>query len=139
MKEYNVICPYCNNKAELVSGEKIYPHRKDLYWLNFYLCEPCDAYVGTHKKGFNQNGTKPLGTLANEELRSIRSVAHKHFDPLWKSGKVNRTHAYQLLSEHMGTKYNKTHIGMFDYEQCEKVLKFNMETTHSEQKRGNGK
>ena len=39
-------CPYCGKDAALVTGDKIYPHRPDLYDRNFWLCTACDAYVG---------------------------------------------------------------------------------------------
>jgi len=59
-----IICNYCGNNAEMVSGDAIYPHRPDLYHRKFYRCQPCGAYVGCHE------GTdKPLGRLANAELQ----------------------------------------------------------------------
>ena len=71
-------CPYCEKVPELVTGDKVYPHRKDLYSKWFWRCEPCNAYVGCHP------GTKnPLGTLANQELRAWRLQAHHAFDPIW--------------------------------------------------------
>jgi len=58
-------CDYCQQQAKLVTGDIIYPHRPDLYSKKIWHCEPCRAWVGTHK------GTvKPLGRLANAELRS---------------------------------------------------------------------
>ena len=57
-----------------------------------YYCEPCNAYVGCHK-----NSRKPLGTLANKELRELRIRTHEIFDPLWKSGKMTRSEAYKML------------------------------------------
>lgn len=45
-----VKCDYCGNDAMLVSGRAIYPHRPDLFRLNFWQCAPCDAYVGCHKR-----------------------------------------------------------------------------------------
>lgn len=67
-----VECPYCLKLADLVTGERIYPHRADLHSLQFYLCSDCNAYVGCHKRS---NGA-PLGRLANAELRAAKNKAH---------------------------------------------------------------
>jgi hypothetical protein len=111
-------CPYCKSRANLVTGLKIYPHRKDLSDKFFYLCQPCDAYVGCHPRS-----KTPLGTLANGSLRKLRAYAHEFFDPLWKN-KIfkTRTKAYKWLSEQMGTTIDDTHIAMFNEEQCKKVI-----------------
>lgn len=112
-------CPYCGGEAELSGGHKIYPHRPDLADLKIWACLPCDAWVGTHK---NSPEHKPLGRLANAELRAAKRAAHAAFDPLWKSGQMSRKKAYALLSEKMGLTPEETHIGMFDVEQCKSVI-----------------
>ena len=115
------LCPYCASKSELVKGSVIYPHRNDLYNLNFWLCAPCDAYVGCHK-----GTTNPLGRLANKELRSAKSEAHKFFDPLWHNSEKPRRHArnaaYSWLAEALGVPTQECHIGMFDVETCRRVV-----------------
>lgn len=115
-----MICPYCGANARLVTGDVVYPHRRDLYSKRFFYCDNKHdaAYVGTHG-----NGTAPLGTLANAELRSARSAAHAAFDPHWRSGKMTRSAAYKWLSDVMETSKNNTHIGMFNLAQCERVVK----------------
>lgn len=113
-----VLCPYCQQGAKLVSGEKIYPHRKDLYTLKFWVCEPCWAYVGTHKDKDN----KPLGTLADADLRKVRSYAHEAFDQKWRCGEMSRSDAYAWLSEALGVSVLKCHIGSFDRATCKKVI-----------------
>ena len=115
MSGISVKCPYCDNDAVFVKGSKIYPHRPDLYGKKFYLCSPCDAYVGCHSDG------KPLGRLANRQLRKAKMQAHAVFDPLWKDGPLSRTEAYRWLSKAMGLHPDETHIGMFDVGQCLKV------------------
>jgi len=100
-----------------VDGEVIYPHRHDLSHLNFYQCEPCDAYVGCHKSG------GALGTLANAELRIWRKRAHAALDPLWQDrGLWTRNKTYSWLAEVMGIKKSGAHIAKFDIEQCQKVI-----------------
>lgn len=111
------ICPYCGKWSKKVNGDTIYPHRKDLYKKVFYLCEPCDAYVGCHP-----NTTKPLGRLANEELRKAKSSAHMAFDKLWRGGNMSRGKAYQWLQRQLKLPAQDCHIGMFDIETCKKVV-----------------
>lgn len=89
-----------------------------------WYCEPCNAWVGVHK------GTdKPLGRLANAELRELKKEAHKYFDPLWemkmkqgyKKGHA-RAKAYKWLAGEMGIDGKLCHIGMFDEDQCGRVI-----------------
>lgn len=115
-----VVCPYCQQPAKLVTGLDIYPHRIDLRSYKFWHCEPCDAYVGCNRR---INGTTPLGRLANKELRLAKIRAHAAFDPLWKSGKMQRGAAYTWLSKQMNLSIEKTHIGMFNLEQCREVVR----------------
>lgn len=112
-KKELVICPYCTKQAKLVTGDKIYPHRNDLHRLAFFLCEPCNAYVGTHK------GTlKPLGRLANARLRSLKQSVHRNFDPIWKRRFLTRKEAYTWLAKEMDISKKDCHVGMFDEKQC---------------------
>ncbi len=113
-----VLCPYCEKDAKLVTGYQIYPHRLDLAELKVWACMPCDAWVGTHK---NSREHKPLGRLANAELRKAKMKAHAAFDPWWKNGIMTRHEAYAMLAEKMGLEPKDAHIGMFDVEQCETV------------------
>lgn len=111
------VCNYCKQDSELVSGDIIYPHRKDLHSKWFYLCKPCDAYVGCHP-----DTQQPLGRLANAELRKYKSCAHAAFDPYWRSGKVSRSQAYQALAARLGILVKNCHIGMFDVHTCKRVI-----------------
>lgn len=112
-------CPYCKSDANLVMGHEIYPHRLDLADLKMWACLPCDARVGTHK---NSPEHKPLGRLANAELRKAKMAAHAAFDPLWKSGRMSRKKAYSMLAERMSIPKDQAHIGMFDVDQCKAVV-----------------
>lgn len=111
------LCDYCNGETALVTGAVIYPRRPDLATLRFYLCRPCDAYVGCHP-----TTSKPLGRLANKSLRILKMKAHAAFDPIWKQGGVTRKVAYDWLSRAMGIDSKITHIGMFNEKDCEKVI-----------------
>lgn len=112
-----ILCPYCNNPTSLVSAGVIYPHRPDLAASVFYNCAPCKAYVGCHK-GTN----KPLGRLANRELRTAKLKAHLAFDPIWKDNQLTRKEAYKWLATQLNITNEQCHIGMFDVEQCNQVL-----------------
>lgn len=108
-----VFCPYCEQRAKFVDSKVIYGRSYGMV----YYCKPCDAYVGVHK------GTdKPLGRLANKELRRWKNAAHAAFDPVWQTGRMKRPQAYKWLSEQMGYAPEKTHIGMFDVHECKRVI-----------------
>lgn len=114
-----ITCPYCGKKAELVTGRAIYPHLRHLRSKMFWQCAPCDAYVGCHENG---SGTKPLGRLANAELRALKRAVHVVFDPLWQNGKQSRKDAYHYLADHLGIPYAECHVGMFDEETCRRAI-----------------
>jgi hypothetical protein len=112
------VCPYCNRASIKVTGEAIYPHRKDLLSKIFYLCRPCRSYVGCHP------GTdKPLGIPANSDLRGARHKAHAAFDPKWRNRVWGtRRQAYSHLAQKLGLTVDECHIGGFDQDMCEKVI-----------------
>jgi len=112
----NPICPYCQKESELVTGKEIYLHRTDLHSKAFYRCKDCDAYVGCHP-----GTTKPLGRLADAELRKAKLNAHAAFDPMWQGGKMARKLAYAWLARALKIPVDKCHIGEFDVEMCERV------------------
>ena len=100
MKGRIVICDYCGTPADFVDSSVVY-HGHSFGMI--YLCPRCGAYVGVHK-----GSDKPLGRLANSELRNWKKAAHAAFDPLWKYGpyRGRRNEAYRWLSEKMGTRLN---------------------------------
>lgn len=127
----------------------MYPHRPDLKSRSFWCCTPCWAYVGCHKAGswvgttasgerIYSDGTLPLGRLADRTLRGLKKATHQAFDPFWKSYVLWTTHPaytkaakhdsarrkvlYQWLADTLGIKYDDCHVGMFDEEQCRKVI-----------------
>jgi hypothetical protein len=115
----DVSCPYCNANAELVDGSLIYPRRPDLWGKKYWLCNPCDAYVGVHR---DSPKFAPLGRLADKELRGWKNKAHAAFDPLWKTGKYSRRDAYALLQAKMEMTKDQAHIGKMDVDQCKRVV-----------------
>ena len=122
-----VYCDYCGRRAEYVDSKIIYGKSYGMVCL----CRPCDAYVGVHK-----GSDVPLGRLANAELRYWKKAAHAAFDPLWQYGrfKRHRNAAYRWLSDQMQLPVEKTHIGMFDIDQCKaaiQIIRSQGENTHA--------
>jgi hypothetical protein len=84
--------------------------------------------VGVHK------GTdKPLGRMANKELRGWKGRAHAAFDPLWKRKLELYRHegatkgwargtGYKWLAGQLGIPAQECHIAMFDVEMCKRVV-----------------
>lgn len=124
----SVVCPYCSQLAKfLPTSEAIY-HGRD--YGPVYICVPCDAWCGCHP-----GTTKPLGRLANKELRQWKMKTHLVFDPIWrerwerknavdakyKKG-MARGGRYKKLAELMGIPKEECHIGMFDVGRCQKAI-----------------
>jgi hypothetical protein len=120
-----VICPYCCERAKLTRGGDVYRRNYAPVWL----CEPCEAWVGTHK---DDPDHAPLGTLAKAELRALRQRAHQLFDPLWKakmqrdgcSKSKARAAGYDWLAGQLGREpgFAAVHIGYLDEEGCRAVI-----------------
>lgn len=108
------VCPYCGATAKLIDSIAIYRTRSfGMVWA----CLPCDAWVGCHG-----TGSTPKGRLANKALRDAKIRAHAAFDPIWKGGEMARGDAYGWLADHMGVDKRDCHIGMFDEDQCQRVV-----------------
>lgn len=108
------VCPYCNKSTKYVDSSVIY----GISYGMIYLCEPCDAYVGVHK------GTDTaLGRVTNKELRSWKKLAHKHFDEIWDKTSMTRDEAYKWLSVRLEIPPEYTHIGMFNSDTCNEVVR----------------
>ena len=122
-------CCGCNDyiQAELVGGEKIYPHRPDLYELKFYQCPHCKNYVGTHKqwgKGTDgrQYNIRALGCIPTPELKNARHKIHEILDPLWKGKRSgSRKRLYKTLSDELGYEYHTANTRTI--EECRTVYK----------------
>lgn len=110
-------CPYCVQDIKLVMGKEIYPERPDLYKKKYWLCKPCEAYVGCYG-----NTDRPLGRLAKAQLRVLKIKAHHALDALWEDGHMCRTHAYLWLAKQLGIAENACHIGMFSTQMCKEVI-----------------
>lgn len=119
-------CPYCGLTAVIVGGDIIYPHLPHFAGRRFWKCFSCgDAYVGCHP-----GSDKPLGRLANKDLRLAKTHAHAAFDPLWEAkmerDKISkgeaRSRAYRWLASQLGIDPKDCHIGMMDIQACRRVV-----------------
>lgn len=110
-------CPYCFGFAPLVREAKVRPTYKGPGGKQFYHCAPCDAYVGCH-----EGTTQPLGRLANAQLRRAKQQAHTAFDPIWRSGGMSRSQAYEWLAVELRITNEACHIGMFTVPRCERTI-----------------
>ena len=108
----------CEIDARLTSGREIYPYRKDLRNIPFWICDTCGNYVGCHHK--TKDRTRPLGCIPTREIREARSKIHTFLDPIWKSGKVKRKELYRLLTNKIGREFHTAEIR--SVEEAEKVI-----------------
>lgn len=108
-------CPYCkSDKIKFGSTEEYYGRNyndKDMYW-----CENCRACVGCHK------GTKiPLGCLADDELKEMRSKIHAIIGQYWGT-KKERKDLYARLAKRFRVCGDTFHIGWLKKEDAIYVL-----------------
>lgn len=117
-------CDDCQLPAKLVDSAVIYNGQS---FGMAYICAnfpKCDSYVGC------QDDNRPLGRLANAELRKAKIKAHTSFDALWKkkiskdacSRRRARTAGYHWLADQLGISPKDCHIGMFDVEMCYRIV-----------------
>lgn len=109
------ICPFCGHEVVKTSNKEIYG--KEYGNGVCYLCRNCKASVGTHPDG------RPLGILANREMRILKKACHDLFDYVWKTDKMPRNSAYEILSEKLQIDIKDCHFGHFDMERLFKALK----------------
>ena len=105
-KTTEIWCGNCQKKvrARLVHGDKVYPHRPDLYSLPFWECPTCENSVGTHHK--SADPLKPLGVIATQEMKRARVTIHNLIDPIWHSRVMTRTQVYKYISTRLGYQYH---------------------------------
>lgn len=109
-------CPYCGSDVWLTSSSFIkWEQTKPIYICSRF--PDCDARVNCHP------GTvRPIGSLANPQLRRWREKAHRQFDQLWRSGRMSRKQAYQWLAQTMNLPESETHFAQFDQIQCQQAV-----------------
>lgn len=108
------ICPFCGHEVVKTSNKEIYG--KEYGNGVCYLCRNCKASVGTHPDG------RPLGVLANREMKILKKACHDLFDYVWKTDKMPRNTAYEILSEKLQIDIKDCHFGHFDTEKLLQAL-----------------
>lgn len=115
----SIRCPYCGGTAILRDASFVYGEKS--YGGKVYVCSNyprCDAYVGVHP------GTRiPKGTLADQELRKKRMLAHQIFDQIWLRGILSRPDAYHWMADKFCLSDEQAHIGMFGNYMCDQVIR----------------
>lgn len=107
-------CPYCKKQARWCENKERYGKNYGKSYM-CYWCKDCDSYVGCHN-----NSKRPLGTMANKELREWRIKTHSVIDPLWKDGEYSRAQVYTKLNVAFG---KEIHVGESDIELCKEIIK----------------
>lgn len=102
-----VICDYCGKPAELVVGTR----------GPMWQCTPCGARIAAH---ISSPTFKPVGRLANAELRAAKKAARDSFDPIIRIAGSRRI-AFRWLSEQMKLTIHECHVDLFDVAQCEQM------------------
>lgn len=119
MKRINIYCPYCGAKAALHSASYVYGETANGSDL-LYVCDrypKCNSYVAAHRKS-----KKPMGTLANGDLRNKRIQAHRAFDWIWKSGLMTKWQAYKWMQSKLGLSDKQAHIAKFSEYMCDRLI-----------------
>lgn len=120
MKRVNIKCPYCGSRAFLRPASVVYGQKASASDAPLYVCArfpACDSYVAAHK-----DSHKPMGTLANAQLRHQRIAAHATFNKLWQSGLMSKRQAYRWLQLKLGLPEEDAHIANFSAYRCEQVI-----------------
>lgn len=120
-----IYCCACNKNvsARLTNGAEVYPHRVDLNFIPFWICDSCGNFVGCHHK--SNNKTNPLGCIPTKEIKNARRHIHKLMDKLWLDGKMKRTKVYSRISNALGYGFHTANIKTI--EEARKVYKIVLE------------
>lgn len=106
------ICRYDGSPVEIRHHLEIYG-RVYGEWPWMFVCTECEARCGMHP--FT---AIPLGTIADEELRQVRTACKPVFEQIWKTGRMDRTQAYAWLAGELGIAPEQCHWGLFERHTC---------------------
>ena len=120
MKKYQLNCPYCGAPAVCRPASTVYKNALRNKGSYLYLCSrwpACDAYVTAHKKD-----RRPMGTLADKNLRHKRILAHRALENLRRECHMDKWAAYVWLQGKLKMGPEQVHIGMFSEQMCDLVI-----------------
>ena len=101
-------CPYCGRMAVLRPAKHVYGSQNLDPGNYLYVCSgypSCDSYIGVHKKTM-----RPMGTLANGDLRHKRIEAHRALNQVVNSGIMTKKGIY-LVAEQVRSKGKRCPAG----------------------------
>lgn len=113
-------CPYCGRRSVLRPAEYVYGENTIDAAARLYVCSGypgCNAYVGVH-----DGTTKPMGSLANPELRNKRIRAHRAINRIIDKGYMSKDDIYAVLALRLNVPRQETHIGQFSDYLCEQAI-----------------
>lgn len=111
-REPPTVCDCCQSKhIELRSHDVLYNGTEYGDWPYIYWCKVCGASVGVHPFS-----VYPLGTMADDATRKARSAVHAIIDPLWKSGRFDRSDVYAMMARLTGRR--RFHTGELSKQEC---------------------
>lgn len=90
-------CPYCGRMAVLRPAKHVYGSQNLDPGNYLYVCSgypSCDSYIGVHKKTM-----RPMGTLANGDLRHKRIEAHRALNQVVNSGIMTKKGIYLVAEQ----------------------------------------
>ena len=114
----DVLCPECGSQMRLLRNKKYRYERQGDFSL-FYGCSrypSCKATHSAHPTG------EPCGIPATPDVKAARIRAHSALRNRCERVGLSRREAYKWLSLAMGRPLDKTHIALFDIEDCEIVV-----------------
>ena len=120
-KQKHIQCPYCHANASLRPASTVYGCNRRSQGKYIYLCDrwpACDAYVSAHDRTH-----RPMGTLANGDLRHKRILAHRAMEHLQQSRHMEKWEVYIWLQAKLGLNDQQAHIGMFSDGMCDEVIR----------------
>ena len=108
-------CNLCgSNHVNLVNNSLLYGKEYGKYPY-VYLCTDCNAYVGVHPN------LKPMGVLADNEMRELRRKCHDLFDKRWTT-KEERENQYNILGRQLGYERGRCHFSWMSKDELLKAL-----------------
>ncbi|MBN7819332.1 zinc-finger-containing protein [Bowmanella yangjiangensis] len=108
-------CHYCDGTASLKKFDVL----KRRFGQYGYICDSgCDASVSFHK-----GDSMPMGSLANKELRILRSQCMKLLKEISRKNQVNESIIYRKLSEILHLNYLDIKIARLAEEQCRTFIR----------------
>ena len=112
-QDNRLYCPYCGRQAVLRPAMYVYGERNldpDNY---LYVCggyPACDSYIGAHKKSL-----RPMGTLADGDLRHKRIEAHRALNEVITAGIMTKHGLYIWLQNRLCLSEKEMHIGKMKF------------------------